>query len=241
MNKYIREIEDGLSRRKGLSRLYFLIAEKAKLDDGIFNPNGYYSSDYRKIMIKKLGTIAFSQEDVKEEFYDYKEKWIESKRRYFDTTEEIDVKEFLIEFKEDLPQDIFESIKRCESIDLDTLKLDQSFEIFQKYHSLREQLKLMIDYEIKNHQLTDKDIDFLSQAQNRKLEWLGENVQLVGLIDVLVTNNWVAGCGSFNEKALTILSCFSFSTNPTANSIVTIAKKGTAKTMPFDRIEVNKK
>jgi hypothetical protein len=241
MNEYLVNIEEGLSLRKGLGRLYYLVAEKTKLDDGIFKTNGWCESEYRNKLISGLGTNTFSEKDVKDLFYDYKERWNDSKRRYFETTEEIDVKDFLIEFKEDLPQDIFESIKKCESIDLDTLKLDDSFEIFQKYHFVREQLKVMIEKEIRNHQLTDKDIYLLSQAENRKFEWLGTQVQAVGLIDILVTNNWIASCGSNYEKAKNILSCFSFSSSPTVDSIAGIYKKDTAKTIPFDRIGVNKK
>jgi hypothetical protein len=238
--KIINKLTDGLNLRKGFARVQFLIIEKAKLDDGIFNTQGWAGSEYREQIIKMLDEKDIAMSLLDDYFGDYKSNWEDARLRYFEMNEQTEYEKFLKQFEEQIPQDYVSSIKKCKSVSIDKLTKEDSLKIFQKYHEIREWLKEKIKSELANCSLTDKEIFIYANSEKIKFEWKGKAVDLVGLFETLETKDWIVPAGSFREKATCLLKCFTFEkADRTVESVTSIYKKGTNNIKPFNCINKN--
>ena len=239
--KFIEKTKETLSKLKKHVRFDFLFVLKNKIDNEIFNPDNLFGNEYRCAIIEMLSKKDIAEKRLSLLFEDYKNKWPDEKRRYFDSNEEINYLDFLKAFEVFLPQDIVESIKKCKSVSLEKLKLTESINIFQNYYDIREWLKSMIAAELENQKLTDNELLLLANHEEIKFKWLGSAVELVGLFDNLESKKWIVPVGSSREKATYLLKCFSFSDKErSVGYIEKIYKTSTSKAEPFDKIITRK-
>lgn len=237
ITKYINLLLEKLERRKGYARLYFLYEQLSLLDHGIFNQSGIMSSEFRTEIIRMLEIDDLAMGTLSSLFAGYKESWLDSKVRYFESLEEIDYKDFIKEFKDFLPQDICDAVKKCKSTDIEDLELDDSVKIFTFYYKIREWLKSTIAEELEKCKLSDNELLLLADCEKIKYEWLGKAVDLVGLLDQLEEKRWIVSPGSYREKSTYLLKCFKFSgKDRKIDSITNIYKKGTMNIKPFNKI-----
>jgi hypothetical protein len=237
IDKYTNLVLEKLERRKGFARLHLLYEQLSLLDHGIFNESGIIQSEYRIEIISMLNDDDIAVDKLSTLFSGYKEGWLESKRKYFESLEEIDYKNFIKEFKDLLPQDIRDAIKKCKSVDLSDLTLNDSVNSFIYYHEIREWLKARIAQELEVCKLSDNELLLLSDCEKIKYEWLGNAVDLVGLLGELEAKNWIVPPGSFREKSTYILKCFKFSSKDIKiDSITNIYKKSSMNYEPFNKI-----
>ena len=238
IDKYTNLVLEKLERRKGFARIHLLYEQLSLLDHGIFNESGIIQSEYRTEIISMLNDDDIAVDKLSTLFVGYKDTWLESKRKYFESLEEIDYKDFIKEFNDLLPQDISDAIKKCKSLDLSDLKLNDSVNSFIYYHEIREWLKSTIAEELEKCKLTDNELLLLSDCEKIKYEWLGNAVDLVGLLGELEAKNWIVPPGSFREKSTYILKCFKFSSKDIKiDSITNIYKKSTMNYAPFNSIK----
>ena len=230
-----------LEKRKRASRLRILYEHLYLLDSGIFNKSSIFASNFRTEIIGMLENGDIDHEKLSTFFTDYKDSWLDSKTRYFETLEEIEYKDFLKEFKNDLPQDIQDSIKKCKSTDINDLEIDTSIHIFKFYYQCREWLKAKISEELESLHLSDNELFLLAKTESIKFEWLGNAVDLVGLLQVLEDKKWIVPPGSYRNKSTYLLKCFQFAEkNIKIESVTNIYKKGSMNYKPFDKISVRK-
>jgi hypothetical protein len=236
--RFLKKVDEELKKLKGFYRIKYLYEILFKLDTGIFDTDSVYGNKYRNALIEMLTKKDISEALLSLFFDDYKTSWLDEKRRYFDTNEEIGYKDFLQSFENHIPQDIVQSIKKCKSVSIEKLKLKDSIEIFKQYHDIREAIKSMISDELEKHKLTDNELLLLANHEKIKFEWLGSAVELVGLFDVLVENKWVLSSGSSRQKATCLLKCFNFSgSERTVGYLEKIYKTSTPKTGSFIQIK----
>jgi hypothetical protein len=237
IKKHIDLLSERLKRRKGFSRLYFLYENLTQLDHGIFNISGIMKSTFRTEIISMLETEDFALERLSSLFIEYKEEWNVSKSKYFESLDEIEYNIFIKEFNDILPQDIIDAVKKCKSVDLTDLKLTDSIDIFTHYYEIREWLKVTIEKELEDCKLTDNDLFLLANSEKIKYEWLGNAVELVGLLDLLESKKWILPPGSFRDKSAYILKCFKFNDKDREiNYITSIYKKSSMNYKPFNNI-----
>jgi hypothetical protein len=240
-NKYIKVIEETLEKLKGFSRIYFLTKEKERLDDGIFNLSATVGADYRKTIHGMLSIEDINENALRELFNGYKKDWTDEKKRYFDTNEEIGYNDFLKAFKDYLPQDITESIRKTKTTSLQSLDLTSSIKIFKKYHEVREWIKKQLAVEFENHKLNDNELFTLANIDKLKFVWEGTSTELVGLVEILQQRKWLhLPVTSYREKAALILKTFDFKESErTLGGIMKVYKEYTEKTEPFESIQKN--
>lgn len=237
IKKHIELLSERLKRRKGFSRLYFLYENLTQLDHRIFNNSGFMKSTFRTEIIGMLETKDLALESLSSLFIEYKEGWNVSKSKYFESLDEIEYKIFIKEFDDILPQDIIDAVKKCKSTDLAYLDLTDSVDIFTHYYQIREWLKATIEKELDDCKLTDNELFLLLDSEKIKYEWLGNAVELVGLLDQLETKNWIVPPGNYNDRSKYICKCFNFKGKERKiSSIKNIYTKGTKNIIPFNRI-----
>jgi hypothetical protein len=237
INNHIDLLTERLKRRKGFSRLYFLYENLTELDHGIFNVSWIMESTFRTEIISMLETKDLALERLSTSFIDYKEKWNVSKSKYFESLDEIGYKTFIKEYNEILPQDIRDAVKKCKSVDLTDLKLTDSVDIFTHYYTIREWLKARIEKELEDCKLSDNELLLLANSEKIKYEWLGNAVELVGLLDLLESKKWILPQGSYRSKSAYILKCFKFNDKERKIDYITsIYKKSSMNYEPFKNI-----
>jgi hypothetical protein len=133
INKLIEKYKRELLKKSGLQKFYFLNLERDKLDSGIFSQLGWKGTDFKEILLEMLDKGDIADSILEKYFDDYKENWDQAKRKYFDSTDTLELTEFLKSFKDYLPQDIIDSIKKVKDINLGDLELKDSIGIFQTY------------------------------------------------------------------------------------------------------------
>lgn len=235
--KHIGLLSERLKRRKGFSRLYFLYENLTQLDHGIFNISGIMKSTFRTEIISMLESKDLASERLSSLFIEYKEEWNVSKSKYFESLDEIEYNIFIKEFNDILPQDIIDAVKKCKSVDLTDLKLTDSVDIFTHYYEIREWLKSTIVKELEACKLTDNELFLLLDSEKIKYEWLGNAVELVGLLHQLETKNWIVPPGNYNDRSKYIYKCFKFNDKERKIDYITsIYKKSSMNYEPFKNI-----
>jgi len=242
ISSIIAHIEYALSKKMGIAKLFFLIEERKKIDDGIFATSGWFDSSYKSRTLEMIfQNDKIDSLSLEADFDDYKKKWGEIKKRWFDTTQTLNFQDFLDEFQEYLPQDIIESIRKSGSTDLSGLEISDSIEIMEGYLELRNWLNERIQDEVNKNHLTDNDIQSLI-SKKIKLEWQGSSPELIGLFDVLEERKWVhVSVASSRAKAQLIESIFTQKDNkPWSKEYLSKTIKNRAgDSDPFQRIERN--
>ena len=235
--KHIGLLSERLKRRKGFSRLYFLYENLTQLDHGIFNISGIMKSTFRTEIISMLESKDLASERLSSLFIEYKEEWNVSKSKYFESLDEIEYNIFIKEFNDILPQDIIDAVRKCKSVDLTDLKLTDSVDIFTHYYKIREWLKATIVKELEACKLSDNELLLLLDSEKIKFEWLGNAVELVGLVDQLIFKKWIVSPGSSKDKSAYILKCFKFNDKERKIDYITsIYKKSSMNYEPFKNI-----
>lgn len=240
-NNLITILETKLKTKKSIAKLFFLIEERKKLDDGIFFDSGLLSSSYRSHLIEMLEEGNVDDIKLEKDFEAYKNKWKESQRLIFSSTHNLSFGEFLYEFEEYLPRDIVDSIKKSESKELTGLKLKDSINIFQHYYEARCWINNQIDIQIEENHLSNGHIEALLSGRT-KFEWLGNANELIGLFEVLQESKWVHNPETSERgKAALFAGTFKYPTKEmSVNNLRKVITEKNPTFAPFENIEENK-
>lgn len=235
----IEKFKRKLLKMNGLEKLYFLIIERDKLDKGIFSQSGWKGSEYKEELLKMLdnGDIADS---LLERYFDgYKDNWDKARCKFFDSTDTLEYQEFLKSFKDYLPQDIIDSIKKTKDTKIEGLKLPSSKKIFINYHELRNWLNKEIQDQLDDNKLTDREVEMMFGTIQDKYEWNGTGVELVGILEELESKKWLHNpIGSLRGKAQLLLSCFTImGTKDSIEYVTKIYKDQKWENKPFNKIQ----
>jgi hypothetical protein len=226
-NALIEKFKERLLKMKGLEKLYFLVVERDKLDKGIFSQSDWRGSEYKEELLKMLdnGDIA---DNLLERYFDsYKDNWDKARCKFFDSTDTIEYQEFLKSFKDYLPQDIIDSIKKTKDTKIKGLKLASSKKIFSNYYELRNWLNKEIQDQLDNNKLTDREVEMMIGSIKNKYEWNGTAVELVEILEELESKKWLHNpIGSSKGKAQLLLSCFTIMGTKDSVEYVTKIYKG---------------
>jgi len=235
--KYEKELE----KRVGLSKLFFLICERDKLDQGIFSETGWKASEYKDLLLAMLEQKDIADNKLAEPFEGYKKDWNTSKIYLFESSEQLSSDKFIKEYKAYLSQDILDSIKLTKDVSLKDLKIEDSIGIFTLYYQLRFWLNKKINDLLEEHKLNDNQLLLLALNDKAKFEWKEDATKLVGLLEELQEKDWIhLPVSSSKEKAALIKRTFSFSKGDIKIGYIDkIFKTPTFDKSPFEKIEKN--
>ena len=239
INKLIEKYKSEILKKNGLQKLYFLIIERDKLDSGIFSQLGWKYTDFKEVLLQMVDKGDIAENLLEKHFDDYKGNWDQAKRKYFDSTGNLEPLEFLKSFEEYLPQDILASIKKVKDTNFGNLELKESIGIFQNYYELRNWMNNEIQNLLDEQKLTDREVQMMIGTIQDKYEWNGTAVELVGILQELEAKKWLLNpIGSLRGKAQLLLSCFTIIGTRDSNEYVSkIYKSQSWDNKPFNKIQ----